>query len=338
MNREMQNNGGQRRLTPEERALRIKKMKRGRRIRLAIVVVGFFLALCLIVSPIIFFTVFRVKNVEIDGSTLYTQEEIMAASGIENGENLFFADVDEAKTLIEKALPYTDNVSVKKKMPNTLVFHVETTAQAYAIEISEGTYALTNSEFKVLEVSGVIPENVVPIIGAKPVSCEIGETLSFAVQGENETVTEQENGEEGEAAGDPTLNLINTISYAINEYEIKDINLINISTNTNIYLIYQERIVLRLGDSSDIESKLSLAKRAVEDEQNADIITGTVNLTVSHTAYVHSADYRDIPELMEYDPEGYKTEEEAPEEGEDVTAEDGGESGDGEEETAGSEE
>ena len=42
---EIENNGAQRRLTPEERALKIKKMKRGRRIRLAIVVAGFFLAL-----------------------------------------------------------------------------------------------------------------------------------------------------------------------------------------------------------------------------------------------------------------------------------------------------
>jgi len=315
MNREMQNGGEQRRLTPEERALRVKKMKRGRRIRLAIVIVGFFLALSVIIVPIIFFTVFRVKNVQLEGSTLYTQEEIMEASGIENGENLFFANVEKGAQAVEKNLPYADNVTIKKKLPNTLVFYVETTDCAYAVEVSPGTYALTNSELKVLEISGVIPENVVPIVGANPVLYDLGEKLAFNVKADAETTeAEVEDEETSRPAVDQTFNLISEITTAISEYGIKDINLINISSNTNIYLIYQKRIVLRLGDSSDIDSKLSLGKRAIEDEQNSDIVTGTVNLTVNHQAYVHSSDYRDIPELMEYDPEGYKTEDEPEEE------------------------
>ncbi len=319
---EMENNGAQRRLTPEERALRIKKMKRGRRIRLAIVVVGFFLALCIVISPIIFFAVFRVKNIEIDGTIPYTAEEVMAACGIEKGENLFFADVEQASDLVEKALPYTDNVEVKKKLPNTLVFHAETTQQKYAVEISEGTYAITNEDFKVLEISGIIPEGIVPIIGPKPTQFETGGILSFASSGEQapeetdeENKKEDENdGEEEQQPSDPTLKLINSISSAIENYDIKDIDLINISSNTNIYLIYQGRLVLRLGDSSNIESKLSLGKRAVEDKQNGDIITGTVNLTVSQQAYVHPADYRDIPELMEFNPDGLNAEKEEIEE------------------------
>ena len=327
---EMENNGAQRRLTPEERALKIKKMKRGRRIRLAIVVAGFFLALCIVISPIIFFAVFRVKNIEVDGTIPYTQEEVMLACGIEKGENLFFADVEQAKILVEKALPYTDNVEVKKKLPNTLVFHVESTAQKYAIEISHGTYAITNEDFKVLEISGVIPENIVPIIGPQPTSFETGTILSFAsvsnqeneVQSTEDEAEENGGDEETPHTSDPTLKLINSISTAIETYDIKDIDLINISSNTNIYLIYQGRLVLRLGDSSNIESKLSLGKRAVEDKQNEDIITGTVNLTVSQQAYVHPADYRDIPELMEFNPDGLSPKEEEPQENNEAEKED----------------
>ncbi len=314
MDREMQNGEMQRRLTPEERALRVKKMKRGRRIRLAIVVVGFFLALCLVIVPIIFFTVFRVKNIQVEGSTLYTQEELIDASGIEIGENLFFVDVEGGAEAIEKNLPYSNNVAIKKKLPNTLIFYVETTDKAYAVEISEGTYAVTNPELKVLEVSGVIPEKVVPIIVDKPAFYELGEKLAFITEKDDETTKDKDASEEpAEPVVDQTFMLISEILNAINEYEIKDISLINVRSTTNIYLIYQERIVLRLGDSSDIASKLSLGKRAVEDEQNADIVTGTVNLTVSHQAYVHSSDYRDIPELMEYNPEGYKPPEEVTE-------------------------
>ena len=275
------------RLTPEERQERVKKLKRKRRFRLAIVIAAFVLVLCIILSPVLLFAVFKVNDFTIEGKTLYTQEEIIAASGIPKGKSIFFADLDEAKVNIESKLPYTNNVQITRKLPDTIVIRLESTDKAYAVEKSEGLYALTNRDFKVLELSGVIPEGVVPVIGATPVSAEPGKPLSFV---------------SGEEKIDATLNLIKSISSAVANSGLSDINLISVRSRSNIYLIYQERIVMRLGDSSDIDKKIELGKEVIQEEDTIDNEQiGIINLTVPKTAFFKPSDIKDIPEFDEYE-------------------------------------
>jgi len=139
----------------------------------------------------------------------------------------------------------------------------------------------------VLEVTGIMPKGVVPVIGATPTKAELGETMSF--------ITEEEQ-------VDATLNLITSISNAVSDCGLEGINLISIRSRSNIYIVYQERIVLRLGDSLDIDKKISLAKKVIEREDS--IVnseqTGIVNLTVPMKAYFNPSDIKDIPEMEEY--------------------------------------
>ncbi len=275
------------RLTPEERQARVKKLKRKRNFRLAIVIAAFALALCIILSPVLLFAVFKVDGFKIEGETLYTEEEIITASGIPQGKSIFFADLDEAKVNIESKLPYTNNVQLTRKLPDTIVIRLESTDKAYAVEKSEGLYAITNRDFKVLEIAGVIPENVVPVIGAMPVAAEPGKPLSFVEDGEDV---------------DATLNLIKNISSAVANSGLDDINLISVRSRSNIYLIYQERIAMRLGDSADVDKKIELGKNVIAEEDTIDPTqTGIINLSVPKKAFFKPSDIKDIPEFDEYD-------------------------------------
>lgn len=277
---------GERRLTPEERQLRVKKLKRKRRFRLAIVIIGFFLALSIVISPILLFTVFRVKAFTVEGTSPYTNDEIIAASGIGIGKSMIFADLEEASENIEKTLPYTNNVRLTKKLPNGIIIRLEETKRAFAVELSEGMYALANSELKVLELVGELPADVALITGAVPVKSEIGEKLVFA--SEDETT-------------DLTYALIEKIAAAVAESGLKDIGLIDVTSRSNIYMIYQGRIVLRLGDSTDIESKISLGNRVINEENTIDPSQcGTVDLTIAKKAYFNPSDFADVEELVNY--------------------------------------
>ena len=276
--------GAQRRLTPEERAIRVKNLKRKRRFRLAIVATAFILLLCLIVSPIIVFAVFRVKTFKVEGASPYTSEQIISASGIQQGKSLIFADLDEAAASIEKTLPYTDNVKLTKKLPSGIIIRLEETSAGFAVEMSGGMYALTNSELKVLELSGEVPEGTAVITGAVPVKAEAGSIISFSAEEE-----------------DKTLSLIKQITRSVAENGMEDINLIDVSEKNNIYLIYQGRIVMQLGDSSDLASKLSLGQRVISQENTIDPAQfGTVNLTVAKKAYFNPSDFNDVSELVKY--------------------------------------
>lgn len=288
----------ERRLTPEERQERIRKIKRIRKIRLAIVVGGFSLVLSLIIGTILFFTVFTVDKIDNDGKhggiviegngkSPYTAEQVIDASGIDKGDNIFFVDFDVAKANIEKKLPYLHNVTLSRKLPDQVIVRVEVTKKAYAIEVSKGTYALTDSNFKVLEVSGVYGESITPVVGATPKKAEIGETLSFSGNPEN----------------DATLNLIREISSAVKQSGLEKIDLVSIESKNNIYMIYEERVVLRLGDSNNLDKKISLGKKVIDEENGIDPDqTGVLNLTVVKKGYFNPTDYLDIPELMKFKP------------------------------------
>lgn len=285
-------------LTPEERALRAKKLKRQRNFRLAIVIVGFLLALCIIISPVLLLTAFKVKSFTVEGVSPYTNEEIIAASGIEIGKNLLFANLEDASENIEKSLPYTDNVRITKKLPDSIIIRFDETSRAFAVEVSTGMYAVTNSNLKVLELSGVLPADVALIKGAAPIKSDVGETITFSPGDET----------------DLTFDLIKNITAAITENGMEDISYIDVTNRSDIYLIYQGRIVLSLGDSLDVESKISLGNRVIREENAIDPSQfGTVDLTIPKKAYFNPSDFEDVEELVEFS-EKYAQEEPAPEE------------------------
>lgn len=302
-----ENNGmeQQRRLTPEERQIRIKQLKRKRNIRKAIVVIGFLLILSLIVSPVLILTLFRVKSFTVEGVGKYTQEEIIAASGITLGKNLLFADLDEASENIERILPFTDEVKITKKLPDRIIIRCDSTEASFAIAMPNGLYALTNENLKVLELSGKLPSGVSLITGVVPYSAEIGDIAAFDVIGEDE---------KKEEFVDETQKLILEITGAIAKNKTEDINLINVSDKNDIYLIYQGRIVLNLGNSSDLSSKLSLGTKVINSENSIDPFQyGTINLTVVTEAVFNPSDMKDIAEIVYY-LENYAPEEEAEDE------------------------
>lgn len=283
--------GQSRQLTPEEREIRVKKLKRKRNFRIAIVVTGFVLLISLIVTPIVVFAGFRVKNFTVEGNAPYTIEEVVAASGIVEGKSLILADIAQAKENIEKTLPYTDNVKITRKLPSSIVIRVESTEKTYALALSNGTFAMLDGNMKVLEFAPEVPEGMALIKGVVPIKADVGEILAF-INGDT-------GDDEGTETGDRTLSLILEITKGIADNEMTDINLIDISSRSNIHLIYQGRIVLNLGDSSEIPAKLSLGQRVI-NEENAISLTqsGTINLTVAKKAYFNPSDPDDIKELV----------------------------------------
>ncbi len=284
----------ERRLTADERALRVKSLKKKRKRRLALVVTVFCLILILVICPIVLFASLRVRKFEMEGTSPYTPDEISAASGIAVGKSLIFIDTEEIEKSIEKALPYIDDVKVTKKLPGTLFIKYGEAEKKYAIQVSDTSYAVVTENFRVLETAPEPPEGTTRIIGAPPAIALQGELISFSG---GQTLLD----ENGEPVNDTSLSLLMEMSKAIEENGLEDINMINITTISHIYLIYNERIVLNLGDSGNIQRKLALGKKVIDSEnENSVFQTGTINLTVDKQAYFSADAYKDIPELLTY--------------------------------------
>ena len=284
--------GQSRRLTPEEREMRNKKLKRKRSIRLAIVITGFVLVISLIICPVVLFALFRVKGFAVEGTSPYSRDEIIVASGIEKGKSLILLDIDEVKASIEKNLPYTDEVVIKRKLPDTVVIRYGETSKSYAVQ-ANGAYALTDSKLKVLELMSDVPEGITLIKGVVPVKAEIGSVVSFA--------EETEDKKEDEQVHDRILDIVLRVLSAIPEEETVNINMIDFSSNNNIYLIYRERVVMRFGESTDIEPRIDLGFRSLAVEIGIDpSVTGIITSTIPKEASFNPQDPDDIKELVLY--------------------------------------
>lgn len=93
---------------------------------------------------------FRVNQVVVTGAEKYSAEEIIAASGVEEGENLLLLSKSQIVRVLMKELPYLDQVVIQQKLPDTLSITV-TDAVPVAVIYSEGAYWLVDSGGKLLE-------------------------------------------------------------------------------------------------------------------------------------------------------------------------------------------
>lgn len=150
-----------------------------------------FLTLCLaIVFAMSIF--FRVSRIEVRGNTYYTADEIVLASGVEEGDNLFFINQFSVMSRIFSRLPYVDTASVTRYLPNRVIITV-TESEAMAAIGQEGQYWVIDSGGKILmQGTAADAEGLISVRGLTPVSPTVGETLATgsADAGKAEYLTE----------------------------------------------------------------------------------------------------------------------------------------------------
>ena len=67
---------------------------------------------------------FQVETIAVTGNSRYTQDEIIAASGVQVGDNLFRMNKKQISQEILHQLPYVESVSILRGLPSTITFQV----------------------------------------------------------------------------------------------------------------------------------------------------------------------------------------------------------------------
>ncbi|MBQ5536117.1 MAG: FtsQ-type POTRA domain-containing protein, partial [Oscillospiraceae bacterium] len=60
-------------------------------------------------------------HIIITGNEHYTQEEILEASGLKQGDNLYLMNKYSVKEKIFSKLPFVEEVSINRRLPDTLL-------------------------------------------------------------------------------------------------------------------------------------------------------------------------------------------------------------------------
>lgn len=126
---------------------------------------------------------FRVNEITVSGNSRYTAEQIIAASGVEVGDNLFLINKPQTVRAITKSLPYVEKVSPVKALPDRLELHItESTAVAYWQD--ESGYWLVNSATKVVELTedSSLIEGLPRIMGLTSVHPVLGTQLAAELE------------------------------------------------------------------------------------------------------------------------------------------------------------
>ena len=131
-------------------ARRSNKRKRRNRGRFGILYQFLSLVIILVVIAAGCVVFFRVDEVTVDGESKYTAEEIIAASGIEQGDNLFLISPVQTGRKIASVLPYVDNVNVRRALPDGVVITVTECMPAAVIQ-GNGSWWIIDAKGKVLE-------------------------------------------------------------------------------------------------------------------------------------------------------------------------------------------
>ena len=95
------------------------------------------LILLFFVAVLVMSLAFRVSKIEVVNASEYTDAEIIAASGIERGANLFFVDRFQAASMIFSELQYMDTISITRQLPNKIIIQAEGSAPAAYMKIDD---------------------------------------------------------------------------------------------------------------------------------------------------------------------------------------------------------
>ncbi len=159
-------------------AARRKRYRRGRRGRtgglyklLSVLLV----AAAIVVGCAVFF---RVDRIEVEGAADYTAEQVITAAGVERGDNLFLINKIQVARQILGRLPYVDEVSISRRLPDTLVITVGECVPMAVIQ-GEGAWWILDERTKLLERTDFSGAGGYPVVtGLTMVAPGVGMRLS----------------------------------------------------------------------------------------------------------------------------------------------------------------
>lgn len=210
------------------------------------------LVMLFLVAVLIMSLFFRVTEIEVVNASDYSDQEIIAASGIDKGVNLFFVDRFSAASMIFADLPYMDTVSIRRQIPNKIIIQAEGSAPAVYM-VYDGEYWLLDRNGKMLGTTSALKAEVLPEIRSlEPITAMPG--MEMIVEGQNVTRLAY------------TAELVTSL---LGEKMLSRVSWIDLKDPDNPSVYYDGRLTVYYGPLEDTSLKTALLRDAVS-KLNAD--------------------------------------------------------------------
>ncbi len=220
--------------TERETAMRknAEKKRRRRKRKMATLLISF-LVVGLTTLVVLSFTVlFKTTEIVTSGNKLYTAEQIIAASKIKTGDNIFLISGGDVSDRLETKLPFITEVKVKRELSGRVTLAVYETKEELAFSGGQKYYS-ANLDGKLLKEYSARPENLPLLTVSNEAKLIVGEKARLQK-------TEAELLEK-------YRQILKNDSFSV--------DFINISDPYNSYMKIEGRLIIKYGNKTDFELK-----------------------------------------------------------------------------------
>ncbi len=188
---------------------------------------------------------FNISSFEIVGDTVYTDQQIISASGISEGDNLLRINIGKAQEDITSQLVNIDSAVISRAFPNRLVITVEA-AKPKAAFYSLGKYYLMSERGRLLGTSDNLPD------------CPVIRGFSPDTSAQEGAVLEDDE----EKRIDIARQIIDTMA----ENSLASSCEINLADPLDITVKYDGRIEMHIGAITQLDIKIEYAAQLIGTE------------------------------------------------------------------------
>ncbi len=214
-----------------------------------------------IVAAVFFLSLFfRVEDIQVEGNVHYTDEEIIRAIDIEEGDNLFFFDRFAAVSRVFAKLPYIEEVTLQRALPNRMTVTVrESTALAYLI-LGDEEWTMDHNAKILGKAAEGETDRLVPIVNFNPGTLFIGERMTAA------------NGNE-----DSVDYLVDILHQIEGRNMVGRVRRVDFERENSPELVYEGRYTVVLGRYSQVDQKFAMLAGVLETLKEGDL--GVIDLS-----------------------------------------------------------
>lgn len=244
------------------RRRRSRRNRRYRRSRLTVPlrILSFLLICGAIVAALILF--FRVRTITVEGNERYSDQEILDATGIETGDNMFLLNKYAISGEMMRQLPYIQTVQIRRNLPDGLVIRV-TECESVAAVIQGDDVWLISDTGKLLERTDQAGAGALPRIeGCQLLLPTVSSTMELPA---DSPISEER--------------LLELIDKLEGRGMLADVEWISCADEEILEFRYLDRFTVQLLYDADFDQKLFALEQIVE-EYLEDNEKGTIILTM----------------------------------------------------------
>ena len=252
-----------------------KKRKKRRKYAFYTLLTVFFVILITVLSLTVFF---NISDIAVTGNSRYTSEEIISASGMQVGQNLFRLNKFKVIERLHEKMPYLSEVTIDRHLPVGIEIIV-TESTPYLAVSDGGSYLILDENLKVLEQTQTAPEDLPIVTDLALTNTEVGTVLT------------------ADSGADLRLAAL-TVSLKENIGDTA-VTAIDVSTSYEVTFEYMGRITVNVGTVENIDKKLKLVKYVIDENKSQE--NAQIDVSSGTRAYYRSVDK--IPKSETAEPE-----------------------------------